>query len=143
MDWGTRIVVGMGIAMTTVVATGVYMVSQDKDSLEDIDYYENSLNYDDDYQQKELMVQAHATPKLSIEGDSLYITFSTTGNEGRIYFKRPSDKNLDMTLPFLVADQRYSLPLHALQPGAWQIRINWKTGQQDFLYENDLFIPVD
>lgn len=136
-----RIVLGMAIAMTAVVGAGIYMVSNDTDTLEESDYYENSLNYDQDYNQKEQAVQAHAVPLVSLLNDTLQIRFQSAGNKGQILLKRPSDNSMDMKLPFEITKNEYRIPLHALKNGAWHLRINWKNGNEDYLYERELYVP--
>ncbi|WP_028296936.1 FixH family protein [Olivibacter sitiensis] len=141
MNWGTSIVIGMAIAMTAIVSAGIYMVSHDTDSLEESDYYENGLNYDQDYNQKEQAVQAHAVPVVSLLNDSLKIRFQSAGNKGQVFLKRPSDKSMDMTLPFDITKNEYQIPLGALKNGAWHIRINWKNNKKDYLFEEELYVP--
>lgn len=46
MNWGTKIAVALALFMALIVSFGIYMVSQDTDSLVAEDYYERGLNYD-------------------------------------------------------------------------------------------------
>jgi len=46
MNWGTKIVIALALFIALIVSFGVYMVSQDTDSLVAEDYYERGLNYD-------------------------------------------------------------------------------------------------
>lgn len=46
MNWGTTIIIALALFMTLIVSFGIYMVSQDTDSLVAEDYYERGLNYD-------------------------------------------------------------------------------------------------
>lgn len=141
MNWGTSIVIGMAMAMTAVVSAGIYMVSHDTDSLEENDYYENSLKYDQDYNQKGQTLQANAVPTITLSDDSLKIRFRSAGNKGRVLLKRPSDNSMDMTLPFEITRNEYNIPLDALKNGAWHLRINWKNDKEDYLYEKELYLP--
>lgn len=46
MNWGTKIAVALALFMVLIGSFGIYMVSQDTDSLVAEDYYERGLNYD-------------------------------------------------------------------------------------------------
>lgn len=46
MNWGVKIVIALALFMALIVSFGIYMVSNDTDSLVAEDYYERGLNYD-------------------------------------------------------------------------------------------------
>ena len=46
MNWGLKIVIALASFMVLIVSFGIYMVSQNTDSLVAEDYYERGLNYD-------------------------------------------------------------------------------------------------
>ena len=53
MNWGTKIFLTLAVFMLCIVGAGIYMVSHDSDSLEEDDYYEQGLNYDQAYEKKQ------------------------------------------------------------------------------------------
>ncbi len=46
MNWGTKIVIALALFIILIASFGIYMVTQDSDSLIYEDYYERGLNYD-------------------------------------------------------------------------------------------------
>ena len=46
MNWGTKLALALALFIALIVSFGVYMVSNDADSLVAEDYYERGLNYD-------------------------------------------------------------------------------------------------
>jgi len=46
INWGGKIVLALALFMALIISFGVYMVSQDTDTLVAEDYYERGLNYD-------------------------------------------------------------------------------------------------
>lgn len=139
MNWGTKIVIGMGIAMAAVVTAGVYMVSHDTDSLEDVDYYEKGLRYDEVYQQKENVTLDHAKARVSIQKGDLKISFNSEHNEGTLRLLRPSDRSLDKKFRFS-ALRIYELPLHDLKSGAWRLELEWKHDGKHYLQDEKFYI---
>ena len=100
MNWGSKIILGLGSFMLFIVVTVIYMVSKDSDTLIDENYYETSLSYDEVYNSKQNLIRDNAKPILKLESDSLIIQFIAAENSGNISFKRPSDGSLDQVIPF-------------------------------------------
>ena len=71
MNWGTKIVLGLGTFMIFIVCAAIYMVSNDTDTLEEDDYYEKGLSYDDVYDRKQNMQDDDAKPTIQILNDTL------------------------------------------------------------------------
>ncbi len=140
MNWGLRIVIGMGLAMTAVVATGIYMVSKDSDTLEENDYYERGMQYEAEYEKKENVVRDHSKATVLMNQDSLIFHFTGAENKGIIYLKRPSDRNMDKTLPFVTSTSYYQISRNQLHTGAWQIRIEWQHDGRNYLQDEHLFL---
>lgn len=46
VNWGTKIVIALGLFVALITSFGIYMVTQDTDTLVHEDYYERGLNYD-------------------------------------------------------------------------------------------------
>jgi len=140
MNWGTKIVIGMAIAMTAVVCTGIYMVSQDTDSLEDNNYYENGLHYDDEFIKKENVLDDDSKASISRVNDSLIIQFAKKVNEGTLLLRRPSNRALDKKIPFHTLQASYQLSVQDLERGVWLLRLDWKSGGVAYLQEQRLYI---
>ena len=140
MNWGGYIIIGMATAMSAVVATGIYMVSSDSDTLEDPEYYEKGLAYDQDFNRKEQTIRQQARPDIRVANDTLQIVFSKNGNAGRLLLLRPDNQLEDKTITFSVPGNSYYLPVSALSAGAWQLRLDWEQGQDHFLHEQRIFI---
>ncbi|MNL49441.1 hypothetical protein D3C87_1723760 [compost metagenome] len=116
------------------------MVSHDTDTLEDTDYYEQGLNYDQVYNKKENVVTYQAKPIVKISQDTLYIEFVHVANKGNLIFKRPSDSSIDLQLPFETNSTLYQLPISSLKKGTWNLEIIWKSGGLDFLTDQQLHL---
>lgn len=126
MNWGFKIFFSLGFFMICIVCAGIYMVSQDTDTLIDEDYYEKGLNYDEVFEKKQNVISHQAKPTIKVERDTLYIEFTKNANRGKLIFKKPSDGSLDMELPFQTKSHSYQLPLQSLKKGAWNLEIVWE-----------------
>ncbi|MBL1411348.1 FixH family protein [Sphingobacterium faecale] len=141
MNWGLRIVVGLGTFMLLIMGAGIYMVSQDTDSLVDEDYYEKSLVYDDVYKRKQNMIDDDVKPKLQLDGDTLTIVFKGDINKGEVNFKRPSDGSLDLKVPFYTQSNTFRLPVSTFSKGNWTLEVVWEHNTRAYFDSQSLFIP--
>ena|SRR5690606_377309 len=139
MNWGLKIVLGLGAFMIFIVSAGIYMVSKNTDTLEDDDYYEKSLSYDEVYQRKQNLLNDGARPTVSVKSDTLYISFIQPHNQGELVFKRPSDSSLDVTLPFITESQYYALPAASFERGSWRLEISWQQGGTLYTSDHNLY----
>src|SRR5690606_18345596 len=121
-----RIIVGLGAFIIFIVGSGIYMVTKNTDTLEEEDYYEKSLAYDEVYNRKQNVLDDAAKPHVRVQNDTLYITFKNNANKGELQFKRPSDGALDVTLPFATSSTHYQLPVSTFKRGNWNLEISWQ-----------------
>lgn len=141
MNWGTKIFITLLIFMVAAVGTGIYMVSQDHDTLIEDNYYEKGINYDSTYNQKTNVQELKAEPTINAKDNYLEIVFTETGNKGILNLQRTSDSSLDQQIPFSTEDKVLKISTDNLSSGEWKIRINWEHNNTPFLFEKDIFIP--
>lgn len=99
MNWGKRIILGMGLFMGFILTLVVIMMRQKIDLVEE-DYYKKELNYET--QLKAQKTYASLREKISMESgkDSLFLYFPPVFQSEKvtIALQRPDDKNQDMVL---------------------------------------------
>ncbi|NGM60390.1 hypothetical protein G5B30_00535 [Sphingobacterium sp. SGG-5] len=140
MNWGIKIVVGLATFMLFIIGAGVYMITQDSDSLLDEDYYEKSLVYDEVYERKQNVVDDRAKPIVRLEQDTLAIVFTSPGNEGQLSFKRPSDGQLDKKIPLYTATEVFKLPISSFTKGSWLLEISWENEHKTYIDTRTVYI---
>lgn len=138
MNWGTKIFLSLAVFMFCIVAAGFYMIAHDSDSLEEDDYYEQGLNYDQAYEKKQNVLTMKEMPTVEIRKDTLYIHFVSKINKGKLLFRKPSDNKLDRELPFQTTDKLLTLPISTFDKGMWNLYIDWKSAGKDFLFEEHI-----
>jgi len=141
MNWGVKIFLTLSVFIIVAVTTGVYMVSQDHDSLVEDDYYEKGLTFDSEYDHKTNVEQQNAQPLVSVLDDNLVITFQQNGNKGTLDLQRASDSSLDKQVSFSTESKSYKLPIEGLSSGKWKVLINWEHSNTSFLFEKSIYIP--
>ncbi|MGE8381456.1 hypothetical protein D3C87_850780 [compost metagenome] len=138
MNWGTKIFLSLAVFMLCIVGAGLYMVSHNSDSLEEDDYYEQGLNYDQAYEKKQNVLNMKESPTVEIRKDTLYIHFASKMNKGKLLFRKPSDNKLDKELPFQTTNSLFVLPISAFDKGMWNLYVDWQSAGKDFLFEEHI-----
>ncbi len=141
MNWGVKILLTLITIVVVTVSVGIYMVSQDTDSLVEDGYYEKGLDYESviDHQRN---VEVHnAKPKITVKENYLEFLFTEANNQGEIVLKRPSDQHLDRVIPFSTTELKYTLSLSNVQKGAWEIQLNWEHNDIPFYFQKRIYIP--
>ena len=140
MNWGYKIVFGLGAFMLFIIGAGIYMVSHDSDTLVESDYYEKGLNYDETFHKKENLLNDDAKPKIQMLKDTLLIKFSAAGNKGSLNFKRLDDKTHDQQIPFFTKDNQFKLPVSSFKKGNWNLEIDWVNADKSYISDHAVFI---
>jgi hypothetical protein len=141
MNWGVKIAIGLGVCMLAVVLTVVYMIRQNTDTLEDSDYYERGLSYDDVYAMKVNLQRDGVEPVLEVLSDTLAIRFVSGNNQGELLLRRRADHNQDVRVPVNTGGATtFRLPMQAFSRGAWQLVLEWESGGTPYYMEKDIFL---
>jgi hypothetical protein len=139
MNWGTKLVIGMGLFMAFIITLAVLMMRSGSDDLVDKDYYQKGIEYDKDYDRKSQMQKDQAEPEITI-GDSLRIVFNRPAT-GSIRFLHPSDNKNDRTVNLNSGiTNEVALPLTDIAKGHWKLIIEWKSDEKDYLFEKNITI---
>lgn len=142
MNWGVKIFLTLLIFVIIAVGTGIYMVSNDHDSLVEEDYYEKGLEYDSTYNHKTNVAQLNLEPTVKIDSGYMVVNFKETNNRGKIILRRESDSDQDIDFPFSTENTSFRLPISNLTSGRWNVRIDWKNQKgMPLLFDKSIYIP--
>jgi hypothetical protein len=139
MNWGTKLVIGMGLFMSFIITLAVLMIRSESDDLVDVNYYEKGIEYDKDYVRKNQLITDMAEPEISVS-DQLTIIFKSPA-KGSIRFIHPSDKTKDNILSIdSGSDNQVQIPLNEYRKGHWKVSIEWMSNEKSYLYEKNIII---
>ncbi|WP_419701544.1 FixH family protein [Mucilaginibacter sp. NFX135] len=137
MNWGKGIMLGMALFMLFIIGMCIHMFRMPADEY-DHHYYEKGLNFDQDYNKERQVVMDKAWPQIRMNGNSVRIDFKKSA-EGNIRFIRPSSEGLDKVFPLnTTAGKTATFSVAALVKGRWQLVLQWKSGQKNYLYEEEV-----
>ena len=135
MNWGTKLVIGMALFMSFIVALGARMIFSSKDDLVDRNYYEKGLNYDQEYEEKQNVLRDKAEPALRVSPGTLQLEFRLPAN-GTATLAHPSDKSLEHIFSFAESTgPSVEIATGKLPAGQWHLRLSWESKGQKYLFE--------
>lgn len=141
MNWGVKILLTLITIVVVTVSAGIYLVSQDTDSLVEDGYYEKGLDYESIIEHQRNVDTHNAEPTIRVKDNYLEFLFKEGNNKGEIILKRPSDQHLDRAIPFSSTDSKYTLSLNDIQNGAWEIQLIWEHDTIPFFFQKRIYIP--
>ena len=144
-NWGTGILIGIIIFITLSVTMTVIFMTQDVSLVSD-NYYEKSLEYQDEIDKKSRTKSLDEQVKINFNGEVIAVLFPSDylGNKisGEIYFYRPSDSSLDLKLPLQISeDGSQIIPVQRLAKGFWRMKLNWTMDGN--MYFNERAITIE
>jgi hypothetical protein len=142
MNWGMKLMIGMGAFMAFIITLGTLMMMRyDDDSLVDQNYYEKGQNYNLELEKKQNALHDRMLPGISTPDGELIINFPAQVRY-RLICRRPSDARMDQSLTGSTgADGIVAIQRKSLKPGPWSIRIEYEAGGRKYLFEDEIVIP--
>ncbi len=144
INWGTGIVLAFVGFISFILYFVVRMNSENraKHDLVTEEYYKAELGY-----QKEINDVTNAyklTNKLAVDKtkDGLLIVFPKDQDfnkiTGKVFLYRPSNKQLDFSLPISLSKTHLLIPDKRLLDGRWNIKIDWQYNNNSYLYKSEI-----
>lgn len=140
MNWGTKLMIGMGLFMSFIIVLAVLMFNSKADALVDNDYYEKGLNYDQEYNSKEQVIKDNARPEVKISSDLITIVFKDHAS-GSVRMMHNSDKKLDKRFALETdVHNKFHIPIGIGAKGRWKLTINWVSNGNAYLDEQEIIV---
>jgi hypothetical protein len=144
-SWGTGVVIGIIIFITLSITMTVIFMTQDVSLVSD-NYYEKSLEYQDEIDKQNRTKSLDEQVQINFNGELISVLFSADYLEkkisGEIYFYRPSDSSLDFKLPLQISeDGSQIIPVQRLAKGFWRMKLNWTMAGN--MYYNERAITIE
>ena len=144
-NWGTGIFTVIVLFLAVCAAFIIYATHQ-KWSLVVEDYYPKELRHEE---QLVKMRNANALSmplQVNLSKSNLVVQFPVDFRRmiltGRIHIYRPSDENLDVTLPVATDTALMQfIPLNNFSRGRYVLKVDWKSAGKDYYKELDVVIP--
>lgn len=145
MNWGTGVVIAM-VSFMIFILTFVYrsvVMDEYQHELVSEDYYKDELHYQEEIDKLNNAAALEVNLTVSRTSEGLLLRFP--GNldpgkiSGNIRVQRPSKKALDLELPVQLSGYEQLIPDEKLVSGKYLISVDWKHGESEYLFKEELF----
>lgn len=139
MNWGTKIVLGMVAFMLFIIGMVAYMFSvHGNDSLVE-DYYEKGLNYNQEYQAKENVLNDEAEPVIKINAHQIIIQLKDSASY-ELKIMRPAKAAEDITSKgnTIGATNLILVDRANMHTGVWILELKWTSNAKDYQFNKNI-----
>lgn len=144
MSWGVKIAI-LYCSFVALIVSMVFLSMNQQVDMVTKNYYEQELLYQDRIDAINRTTALEEQLSWVISGNQVTLKFPLSAkgkiNSGTMYFFRPSNEADDRTLklePDTSLVRTLSLP--EMNPGFYQLKVNWKSGDQEYYNESGINI---
>jgi len=145
INWGWGLVIAMGLFMVFILQY-VYRAFTDEKlehHLVSEDYYKDELYYQVEIDKLNNASKLPESVTMERIDNALQVIFPKGMEQnkisGKIYFQRPSDKRIDFTREIEIDNNKMLINDKKLIHGRWNIKIDWKYDDEEYLFKKDIF----
>jgi hypothetical protein len=140
MNWGTKIVLGMVAFMLFIIGMVTYMfMLHDNDSLVEEDYYEKGLNYNQEYNAKENVLNDEAEPVIKINDNQLIIELKDSANYS-LKLMRPAKAVDDIISKgnTIGKTNMILVDIANMHSGLWILELKWISKGKEYQFNKNI-----
>ncbi|MET2985180.1 FixH family protein [Aureibaculum conchae] len=145
INWGWAMVIVMAAFMIFILQFVYRSLADDtlEHHLVSEDYYKDELYYQQEIDKMNNASKLSQNVKVEKAGRGMLVTFPDTMDlekiKGTIYFQRPSDKRIDFKREIVLNENTMLIEDDKLINGRWNIKIDWKFEDEEYLFKKDIF----
>ncbi len=143
-NWGTGIVLTLGIMIVGMIFLVSIAVRQDYD-LVDHDYYQKSINYQQHIDEVRNTEGLPGKIQFELSADTLKLRFpdlvKSSEYSGEIHFYSPVQERRDLKLPVKINTTfTQNISLNNLESGRYQVKIDWSANKVSYYQEEEITV---
>ncbi len=145
INWGTGLVIGMVLFIGFILFLVIKMTTDDRYSYELVeeDYFKQELLLEDKLLARKNFAALNVPIGSSRTEQGLELTFPDTLLTqqliGTVSLYRPSNKQLDFTIPLQISGANLLIPKDRLVDGRWNISVQFTYNDKPHLYEEKIY----
>lgn len=145
LNWPTGIVIAI-ISFMVFILSFVYKsiaLEEYQHELVSEDYYKDELHYQEEINKLNNANGLDKNIEITNSSEGITLTFPEDipqeSISGIITFQRLSNQKLDFSEEIKLTDHKQLISESKIVPGKWIVRIEWKNGDEEYLYKDSWF----
>ena len=145
LSWPTGIIIAIVSFMIFILSFVYKSIALDEYQHELVseDYYKDELHYQEEIDKLNNANTLDKNIEVKQTSDGVTLVFPENipqdNISGVITFQRLSNQKLDFTEEIHLTDHKQLIPESKIVPGKWIVRIEWKNGDEEYLYKESWF----
>jgi nitrogen fixation protein FixH len=144
INWGTGIVIAIGLFMTFILVL-VYKMTVDQKYNHDLvveEYYKKELAFQEEIDAEKNALSLSERIKGKKVNNGWLLTFpkelENSQIKGSVFLYRPSNKQLDFDFSIELSGINLLIPDERLLDGRWNITVEWEYNGKPYLYKESI-----
>ncbi len=145
LNWGHKLAISMTVFIGFIVTLGIIM-STNNDSIEETNYYEKGLHYDNQIEREKNTKSLVEKPKIYFDNQSVALVITKPSNlkitATEMLLYKPNAKSSDVLVDVggLVENEEVKIEMVNLAKGKWIAKFNWSDEERNFYMEQEFII---
>lgn len=140
MNWGKKLVLSLIVFILFISALVAYMIKvHGDDALVEENYYEKGLTYDQEYQNKQNMLDDDAKPLITLTENQIIVQLKDSAHY-QLVLLRPSNKKADVKFEghTVSSSNLILIERSKLVKGLWFFNLEWKSNNKTYQYKQNI-----
>lgn len=144
INWGTGLVIVMGLFITFILYFVIRISTEDKYDYDLVteEYYKKELVFQKEMDDESNSNLLHDNISGEKRAEGWMLTFPKDIDyskiTGTVTLYRPSNKKLDFQIPLNLSDSQLLIPDDRMVPGRWNTIVQWNYDGEDYLYKKEI-----
>lgn len=145
LNWGHKLAISMTVFIGFIVTLGIIM-STNNDSIEETNYYEKGLHYDNQIEKEKNTKSLVEKPRIYFDNKSVALVITKPSNlkitATEMLLYKPNAKLSDVLVDVggLVENEEVKIEMVNLAKGKWIAKFNWSDEERNFYMEQEFII---
>ncbi len=139
-----HIIIGVFVLFAGFIGQFVYRSTQHKVNLVSEDYYAREIDYQRqiDTERRSKALDTEFVMNYVAEANQLKITLPNHGApvDGQVIFYRPSDSDLDLSIPLKSREREVALSTAKIPSGHWEVQVRYSVNGKEYYFTKSVLI---
>lgn len=139
INWGTGIVIAIVLFMSFILYFVITMTTNPKYEFDLVveDYYKKEIGFQDELDARNNAARLAYKIEVTHDDSGVQLNIpeeiSSQMSDGKVFFYRLNQKELDFELPIDLTQNQMQIPAEMLKNGRWDITISWEMNGKKYI----------
>jgi hypothetical protein len=141
MNWGKKLIMALIAFMSFIAFLSARMIMSNNDDLITKDYYEDGLNYDQEYNARRQAIKDSIIPDFVLNDEALLVSFPCKVSyklKTKCLANSSKDNHYEGTT---TSTRTILIPKNELDIGEWQLQLQYAVAEKKYFIKKSILVP--